>query len=431
MNRSEVLRAIREFSEIEHKRTPFVPGESVVGVAGRVFDACDMEYLVDAALDFWLTMGRYNRRFEREFKAFLGARYAIPCNSGSSSNLLALSALTSQRLGKRRLAPGDEVITVAAGFPTTVNPIIQNGLVPVFVDIDLGTYNANTGRVGEALSGKTKAIMLAHTLGNPFDLETITDVARSHNLWLIEDNCDSLGTKYAGRYTGTFGDLATHSFYPAHHITTGEGGCVVTDTPLLKWLIESFREWGRDCWCDPGQTDTCGKRFEHELGRLPCGYDHKYTYSHIGYGLKWTDMQAALGCSQLKKLPRFIEARRYNWQRLHDGLSRYDEFLQLPHATPNSEPAWFGFPIFVREDAPFSRLDLIKFLEEKRVETRLLFGGNLTRQPAYQDVKYRIVGDLINSDKAMVGAFWIGVYPGLTDAHLDYVLEILEEFMGQ
>jgi CDP-6-deoxy-D-xylo-4-hexulose-3-dehydrase len=353
------------------------------------------------------------------------------CNSGSSANLLALSALTSPTLGDDRLSPGDEVITVAAGFPTTVNPLIQNRLTPVFVDIGLGGYEADPVRVAEAIGPRTKAIMLAHTLGNPFDLDAIGALAKAHDLWLIEDNCDALGAQYRGRTTGTFGDLATLSFYPAHHITMGEGGAVLTSRPKLKTLVESFRDWGRDCWCAPGKADTCGKRFDWQLGDLPCGYDHKYIYSHVGYNLKATDMQAAVGVSQLDKLPRFIEARKRNWRRLRDGLAPVEEFLVLPEPTPHSEPSWFGFAITVRPDAPFSRQALIQFLESRRIGTRLLFGGNLLRQPAYQQMPHRVVGELTNTDIVMNGTFWIGVYPGITDVMVDYMIESVEAFVSQ
>jgi CDP-6-deoxy-D-xylo-4-hexulose-3-dehydrase len=404
----------------------YVAGETPVPVSGRVFDATELQYLVDASLDFWLTTGRFAAQFEREFARFLGLRSAILVNSGSSANLLALSCLTSSKLGDRRLKPGDEVITVAAAFPTTVNPIIQNGLVPVFVDITIPTYNADVSQFDAALSGKTRAIILAHSLGNPFDVDAVVAFAKEHNLWLIEDCCDAIGSEYKGRKVGTFGDLATASFYPAHHITMGEGGCVMTNSPLLKTLVESFRDWGRDCWCEPGKENTCGKRFEWQLGELPCGYDHKYTYSHVGYNLKATDMQAAVGVAQLQKLPGFIKTRRENFSQLRQALEKAEEFFILPEATPGSNPSWFGFPIAVREDAPFARADVIRSLEERRISTRLLFSGNLTRQPAYAGIDYRTIGALANTDFAMNQLFWIGIYPGIAASMIQHVRETFE-----
>lgn len=426
--RRKILEMLPEYHRSEFSSSPFVPGTTRVPVSGRVFDVDDLVHLVDAALDFWLTSGRYADRFEKEFAQFLGVRHAVLCNSGSSANLLAVSALTSPKLGDQRLQPGDEVVTVAAGFPTTVNAIIQNRMVPVFKDIELGTYNLDTSHLEEAIGPRTRAVMVAHTLGNPFDLEAVQDVARRHDLWLIEDNCDALGSTYKGKLTGTFGDLATVSFYPAHHITMGEGGCVLTNQPQLKVLAESFRDWGRDCWCDPGKANTCGKRFEWQLGQLPYGYDHKYIYSHIGYNLKLTDLQAAVGVAQLKKLPRFIEIRKRNWQLLHEGLRPFEEFLILPQPTANSGPSWFGFVITVRSAAPFTQNELVRYLESRNIATRSLFGGNLIRQPAYQGVTYRVVGDLTNTDIAMNQTFWIGVYPGLTQEMIAYVLETFERF---
>ncbi|HEY3928714.1 MAG TPA: lipopolysaccharide biosynthesis protein RfbH [Candidatus Koribacter sp.] len=430
MGRADELRAkIREMTAEYYGEAfaakPFVPGESPVPVAGRVFDAAEMESLVDSALDFWLTTGRFAEQFEKEFAKFIGVRTCTLVNSGSSANLLAVSALTSERLGERRLRVGDEVITVAAGFPTTVNPMIQAGLVPVFVDIQLGTYNIDPSQLEAARSEKTRAVMIAHTLGNPFDLDAVTTFAKKHSLWLVEDCCDAVGSTYRGQRVGTFGDLATSSFYPAHHITMGEGGAVLAEKPLMKTLVESFRDWGRDCWCAPGDANTCGKRFDWQLGDLPHGYDHKYTYSHIGYNLKATDLQAAVGVAQLKKLPRFIEDRKKNFATLKQGLAKLDEFFALPEATPNSDPAWFGFPILLRPEAPFGREALIRYLDERKIATRLLFGGNLTRQPAYKDVRYRKIGTLQNSDLVMNQLFWIGVYPGLTAEMLDYVIQAL------
>jgi CDP-6-deoxy-D-xylo-4-hexulose-3-dehydrase len=398
-------------------------------VSGKVFDDSELSHLVDASLDFWLTTGRYSHQFEEEFADFFNLRHALLCNSGSSANLLAISALTSPELGDKQLKPGDEVITVAAGFPTTINPAIQNQLIPVFLDIDIGTYNIDVSRLEEAVRTETKAIVLAHTLGNPFNLEKVKQVAQTHNLWLIEDNCDAVGSRYNGQLTGTFGDISTVSFYPAHHLTMGEGGCVLTNSPKLKVLVESFRDWGRSCWCPPGKDNTCGKRFDWQLGELPPGYDHKYIYSHLGYNLKLTDMQAAVGVAQLKKLPKFIQTRQQNWQYLHQGLEPLSEFFILPEATANSEPSWFGFPLSVREMAPFSRQALIHHLEERKIATRLLFGGNIIRQPAYVNVPHRIVGDLRNTDFVMKQTFWLGVYPGLTQQALDYVLEAIQEFV--
>ena len=429
--RQQILALVQEYFEAEHSQQLFSPGETEVPVSGRVFDAAEMVNLVDSSLEFWLTTGRYAEQFEREFARWMGVRHAVLCNSGSSANLLALSALTSPKLEERQLRPGDEVITVAAGFPTTVNPIVQNQLTPVFLDIELGTYNVDVSLLETAVSPRTKAIMIAHTLGNPFNLEAVLELANKHNLWLIEDNCDAVGSIYNGRLTGSFGHLSTVSFYPAHHITMGEGGCVLTRHAQLKKLVESFRDWGRDCWCAPGVANTCGKRFEWQLGELPEGYDHKYIYSHIGYNLKMTDMQAAIGVAQLDKLPDFIAARKRNWQLLYDGLKRYEEFFILPQATPNSEPSWFGFLLTVRPDAPFSRNDLVQFLEANQVATRLLFSGNITRQPAYQNVHYRVVGDLANTDTVMNQTFWIGVYPRITPDMVRYVLEIFAQFFSR
>jgi len=426
--RRKILESVAAFAREEFAGGTFVPGQTRIPVSGRVFDEDDVAHLVDSALDFWLTTGRFAAEFERDFSKFLGVRHALLCNSGSSANLLALSALTSPKLGERQLRPGDEVITVAAGFPTTVNAILQNRLAPVFLDIELGTYNVAVADLEAALSPRTRAVMVAHTLGNPFDLGAVTQFVKKHNLWLIEDNCDALGSTYRGQYTSTFGDLATVSFYPAHHITMGEGGCVVTNQPPLKVLVESFRDWGRDCWCDPGKENTCGKRFNWQLGELPRGYDHKYIYSHIGYNLKLTDMQAAVGVAQLKKLPRFIEARKRNWKQLRRGLAPLEEFLILPEPTPESDPSWFGFLITVRPGAPFTRDQLVQNLESKLIATRMLFGGNLTRQPAYQGWTFRVVGDLKNTDLVMHHTFWIGVYPGLTEEMLAYVVEVISEF---
>jgi CDP-4-dehydro-6-deoxyglucose reductase, E1 len=426
--RERILTLVQEFHDLRFAPRAFVPGETPVPVSGRVFDADELLHLVDSSLDFWLTTGRYARQFELQFAKAVGVRHALLCNSGSSANLLAVSALTSKKLGDRRLKPGDEVITVAAGFPTTVNPILLNALVPVFVDVELETYNLDVSQLEQALGPRTRAIVAAHTLGNPFDLDTVTAFAKEHGLWLVEDNCDALGSTYSGRLTGSFGDFGTLSFYPAHHITMGEGGAVLTNRPQLKLLIESFRDWGRDCWCEPGEDDTCGLRFAHQLGNLPHGYDHKYIYTHIGYNLKVTDMQAAVGVAQLAKLSEFVEIRRRNWQLLRDGLEAFEDVLMLPRATAGSEPSWFGFPITIREGAPFDRNELVHHLEERKIATRLLFGGNLTRQPAYEDVEFRAVGELPNSDVVMNRSFWIGVYPGLSEEMIDFVISEFESF---
>jgi CDP-6-deoxy-D-xylo-4-hexulose-3-dehydrase len=426
--RAKILELTAEFVAEEFPEKEFIPGESSVAVAGRVFDAADVQSLIDSSLDFWLTAGRFSRQFEREFAKFFNLRHSILVNSGSSANLLALTCLTSPTLKERQLKPGDEVITVATGFPTTVNPIIQNNLVPVFLDVDIPTYNIDVSQLDSALSSKTRAVMVAHTLGNPYNLEAVTAFCKKQNLWLVEDCCDAVGATYNGKLVGTFGDVATVSFYPAHHITMGEGGAVLTDQPPLKKLLESFRDWGRDCWCEPGKDNTCGKRFDWQLGDLPHGYDHKYTYSHIGYNLKVSDMQAAVGVTQLKKVNSFIEKRRANFAYLKNKLSTLQEFLLLPEATPNSEPSWFGFPIFVRESAPFTRDELVHHLNDQKIGTRLLFGGNLLRQPAYRNINHRVVGDLKCSDDVMHRVFWIGVYPGLTEAMLDYVAETIQKF---
>jgi CDP-6-deoxy-D-xylo-4-hexulose-3-dehydrase len=426
--RAQIRELVAEYAAEAFPAKEFTPGLSSVPVSGRVFDSEDVQYLVDSSLDFWLTTGRYAHQFEKEFAQFFKMRHALLVNSGSSANLLALTGLTSPLLKERQLKPGDEVITVATGFPTTVNPIFQNHLVPVFIDVDIPTYNVDVTQLEAALSDKTRAVMIAHTLGNPFNLEAVTEFCKQHNLWLVEDCCDAVGATYNGQPVGRFGDVATVSFYPAHHITMGEGGAVLTDKPKLKKIIESFRDWGRDCWCAPGKENTCGKRFVWQLGELPHGYDHKYTYSHIGYNLKVTDMQAAVGVSQLKKLPYFIQKRRENFAYLHKNLQDLQEYLILPQATLNSDPSWFGFPIAVRENAPFTRNQLVQFIESRKIGTRLLFGGNLVRQPAYRNAEYRIASSLKNADFIMNNVFWIGVYPGLTQSMLDYICESLKEF---
>ncbi len=423
--RTQILELVGEYYSEQFASRPFTAGESSVPVSGKVFDAAEIQLLTDASLDFWLTTGRYAERFEREFARWMGVRECVLTNSGSSANLLAISALTSPKLGDRRLVPGDEVITVAAGFPTTVNPILQNRLVPVFVDVAIPTYNVDVSLLEAALSPRTRAVIFAHTLGNPFDIAAVSAFAQRHDLWLIEDCCDAVGSLYQGQKAGTFGDLATTSFYPAHHITMGEGGAVLMNKPLLRTLVESFRDWGRDCWCAPGCDNTCGKRFDWQLGGLPCGYDHKYTYSHVGYNLKLTDMQAAVGVAQLQKLDGFIETRKRNFTALREGLRELEEFFILPEATPGSEPSWFGFPIAVRPDAPFTRNEVTRHLESRKIATRLLFGGNLTRQPAYREYEFRVPGSLANTDFVMNQVFWIGLYPGITPEILDYMLESL------
>jgi CDP-4-dehydro-6-deoxyglucose reductase, E1 len=423
--RSDILALVREYHAVAFPQKDFQPGLSAVPVSGKVFDHTEMEYLVDSSLDFWLTTGRFAKTFEKKFAQWFGVRHCLLVNSGSSANLVALSALTSPTLGERQLRPGDEVITAAAGFPTTVNPILQNNLVPVFMDAHIPTYNLDVTQLESARSDKTKAIMIAHTLGNPFDLDAVMAFARRYNLWVIEDTCDALGATYNGQKAGTFGDLSTMSFYPAHHITMGEGGAVMTNNPALKKLVESFRDWGRDCWCEPGVDDTCGKRFGWQLGDLPAGYDHKYTYSHIGYNLKLSDMQAAVGVAQLEKLEGFIEQRHQNFAYLLEELRPLEEFLILPEATPHSDPSWFGFPITVRESAPISRNDLVRALELQKIGTRLLFGGNLLRQPAYRNITHRKIGDLETADRIMNQTFWVGVYPGLNKAMLNHIVETL------
>ncbi len=429
--RRQILDLTAQYFSESSQPGEFIPGVSPVPVSGKVIDGTDVSTVVDSVLDAWFTTGRFAEIFERNLARFVGVRSASLVNSGSSANLIALSALTSPKLGDRRLKPADEVITVAAGFPTTVNPIFQNRLVPVFVDVTVPGYEIDVSQLENARSERTRAVFLAHTLGNTFDLDAVTAFTRKHNLWLIEDCCDALGSTYKGRNVGTFGDIATLSFYPAHHITTGEGGAVLTDKPALQTLIESFRDWGRDCWCEPGKDNTCGKRFEWQLGSLPCGYDHKYTYSHVGYNLKATDMQAALGASQLNKLPEFIARRKANFRQLKMALAGLEEYLILPEATAHSDPSWFGFPIGVREDAPFRREDVIRVLEAKKIGTRLLFGGNLLRQPAYQDCQYRVAGELRNTDFVMNNVFWVGVYPGLTAPMLDFVAETIAAFVAQ
>lgn len=428
--RKQILNLVAEYGAIASAPPVFEPGKSPVPPSGKVIGTTEMQLMVDASLDGWLTTGRFNDEFEKRLSTYLGVKHLITVNSGSSANLVAFSTLTSHKLGDRAIKPGDEVIGVAAGFPTTVNPILQFGAVPVFVDIELGTYNIDTLKVEEAISPRTKAIMLAHTLGNPYNLSAITALCKKHSLWLIEDCCDALGSTYDGKLVGTFGDIGTLSFYPAHHITMGEGGAVFTNNDQLRQIAESFRDWGRDCYCAPGCDNTCGKRFGWQLGSLPEGYDHKYTYSHIGYNLKITDMQAACGLAQMGRLPMFIEARKRNFAFLKDHLKSCEEFLILPEATLGSSPSWFGFPITLRESAGITRVELLKYLDQYKIGTRLLFAGNLTRQPYFQGRTYRVNGELANTDKVMNDTFWIGVYPGLTEEMLSFVVDRIAMFFG-
>lgn len=428
--RKQIAKLVEQYAEIEYAPKKFVGGESAVPPSGKVLGANELKMMVEASLDGWLTTGRFNDAFEKRLGEYLGVPYVLTTTSGSSANLLALTALTSPKLGERQLKPGDEVITVAAGFPTTVNPTIQNGLVPVFVDVDIPTYQIKPEMIEAAVSDRTKAIMVAHTLGNTFDLTEARRVADKYNLWLIEDCCDALGSTYDGKMVGQFGDIATVSFYPAHHITMGEGGAVFTKDNDLRKLIESFRDWGRDCYCAPGKDNTCGCRFNQQHGTLPYGYDHKYTYSHLGYNLKITDMQAACGLAQMDSVEQFVEQRKVNFRYLKDGLANCEEFIILPEATEKSEPSWFGFPITIKPESAIDRVELLKFMDQYKIGTRLLFAGNLTRQPYFENVEYRIVGELTNTDMIMNQTFWIGVYPGLSTAHLDFIIEKFEEFFG-
>ena len=429
--REQILELTAEYHREAFPLRDYQPGKSPVPVSGKVIDAADLCSVVDSALDCWFTTGRFAKAFEKKLARFVGVRGCSLVNSGSSANLVALTALTSPKLGDRRLKPGDEVITVAAGFPTTLNPIIQNNLVPVFLDVTLPTLEIDVSQLESALSPRTRAIMIAHTLGNTFDVDAVMAFARKHKLWVVEDCCDALGSTYRGQRVGTFGDLATLSFYPAHHITMGEGGAVLTNTPLLQTQVESFRDWGRDCWCEPGLDNTCGKRFDWELGTLPCGYDHKYTYSHIGYNLKATDMQAALGLSQLDHLEHFINSRRDNFRYLREALQPMEDVLMLPVATEGADPSWFGFPLGVRTDAPFTRDQLVRALEAEKIGTRLMFAGNLLRQPAYQDIKFRQIGDLPNTDYVMRNLLWLGVFPGLTRPMLDHIAGTIARFTAK
>jgi CDP-6-deoxy-D-xylo-4-hexulose-3-dehydrase len=428
--RSQIQKLVHQYAELAHAPAPFVPGASPVPVSGKVIGGKELELMVEASLDGWLTTGRFNALFEQRLAQFLGVAHLITVNSGSSANLVAFSTLTSPRLGERAIKPGDEVIGVAAGFPTTVNPILQFGAVPVFVDVDLATHNIDASKIEAAIGPRTKAIMLAHSLGNPFNLDVVTALCKKYGLWLVEDCCDALGSTYRGKVVGTFGDIGTLSFYPAHHITMGEGGAVFTNDPELKRIAESFRDWGRDCYCPPGKDNTCGKRFQWKMGGLPQGYDHKYTYSHLGYNLKITDMQAACALAQLDRLDDFIAARKANFNYLKDRLRSCEEFLQLPEATPHSDPSWFGFPLVLKESAGIQRVDLLDYLNQRNIGTRLLFAGNLTRQPYMIGRNYRVSGELTNTDIVMNQTFWLGVFPGLQEAHLEYMVQKVQEFFG-
>ena len=427
--RKKILNDVRAFARQKFAPIEFVPGKTRVGYAGRVFDEDDVAQLVDSSLDFYLTAGRFSDEFEAAFADYFGVSDALLVNSGSSANLVAIATLTSPRLGERRLKPGDEVLTVACGFPATVAPIVQHGLIPVFVDVGIGDYNAVSQQLKDAVGPKTRAIMMAHTLGNPFDLGTVLELVQEHDLWLIEDNCDAVGSIYGGKLTGTFGHLATVSFYPAHHMTMGEGGCVITNDPELARIARSFRDWGRDCYCAGGESNTCGKRFSQQFGQLPKGFDHKYVYTHLGYNLKITDMQAALGCTQLAKLPGFIKKRKENWSVLRGGLVQFEDRLVLPHATESSDPSWFGFVITVRPDAGFTRNEMTQNLEARGIETRNVFAGNLLRHPAFMNIEHRVVGGLGNTDTIMNQSFFVGVYPGLDAAKLGYMLESVTDFI--
>ncbi|MBG7620988.1 lipopolysaccharide biosynthesis protein RfbH [Herbaspirillum sp. AP02] len=428
--RKQIAVLVKQYGELAHQPVAFVPGVTTVAPAGKVIGSRELELMTESVLDGWLTTGRFNDAFEAKLARYLGVQHLITVNSGSSANLIAFSTLTSPSLGARAIRPGDEVIGVAAGFPTTVNPILQFGAVPVFVDVDIPTYNIDPARIEAAISDKTKAIMLAHTLGNPYNLDVVVGLCKKYGLWLIEDCCDALGSTYRGQLVGTFGDIGTLSFYPAHHITMGEGGAVFTNNPELKRIAESFRDWGRDCYCPPGKDNTCQKRFCWKLGNLPEGYDHKYTYSHLGYNLKITDMQAACGLAQMERVDDFVAARKRNFAYLKQRLKSCEEFLILPEATPESDPSWFGFPITLRPNAPVSRVDLLTYLDQQRIGTRLLFAGNLTRQPYMIGRNYRVSGELGNSDVIMNDTFWVGVFPGLTESHLDHVVDHLERFLG-
>lgn len=426
--KKEIFKKIKEYYRLAFKKDKFIPGKTFVSHAARVFDEKELIFLTDSALDFWLTEGRFVKEFEKEFSRLMNVPFTILTNSGSSANLLALMSLTSHKLGEKRLKPGDEVIAVAAAFSTTVNPIIQAGCVPLFVDIDLETLNIDSSKIGKAITKKTKAIFLAHTLGNPFDLNKIMKIAKKNNLFVIEDACDALGSSYNSQLVGTFGDIGTFSFYPAHHITMGEGGALVTKDPKLKMIIRSFRDWGRDCWCDTGCDNTCQKRFDWKLGKLPYGFDHKFIYSHLGYNLKLTEMQAAIGVAQLNKLPEFIKRRKKNFKLLYDGLKKYERFFIFLKSLPESNPSWFGFPITLKKGIGFGRKEIVDYLEKNKIGTRMLFAGNITKQPYFKNINYRISGSLENTDYAMENTFWIGVYPGITREMANYVIKKFNEF---
>jgi len=426
--RNKVIESAETYYKKKFQKQTFIPGKTLIPASSKVMDFEEMKYLIDASLDFWLTEGRFAKEFEQNFSKFLNVKFVSLTNSGSSANLLAFAALTSPILGDKAIKPGDEVITTASGFPTTINPIIQNGCIPVFVDINLETLNIDTAKIEQAISPKTKAIFLAHTLGNPFDLGTIMKIAKKYKLFVIEDSCDALGATYKNQKVGTIGDIGTYSFYPAHHMTMGEGGAVVTNNPILNKIIRSFRDWGRDCWCGTGHDDTCHKRFCWKFEGLPSGYDHKFVYSHLGYNLKLTDMQAAIGVAQLKKLPSFIKKRNFNYQKLYNGLTKYNEFLILPKPTPNSKPCWFGFPITVNEKSGITKNQIIDFLEDNKILTRLAAIGNITRQPYFKHIKYRISDDLKLSDYALENTFWIGIYPGITKEMIKHILNTFEKF---
>ena len=428
--RKQIIDLTKNYYQKTHSPKKFISGKTVVPVSGKVFDETEIQLLISSSLDFWLTSDRFNKEFEKNLSNFLNSSFVLTTNSGSSANLLAISALKSKELGQRSLNDGDEVITVAAGFPTTVNPIIQNNLVPVFIDVKLGTYAIDETKIENAITKKTKAIMLAHTLGNTFNLSYVKELCKKYNLWLIEDCCDALGSTYENKHVGSFGDIGTLSFFPAHHITMGEGGAVFTDNPLLKKIIESIRDWGRDCFCAPGKSNTCGKRFDWKLGELPEGYDHKYTYSNLGYNLKITDMQASVGLGQLKKLSTFVSIRKENFSYLKNELKEFEKYLILPEPTPKSKPSWFGFPITVKESAPFSKNDLVNFLASKLIDTRPLFAGNITKQPYFKNITYRVIGNLENTDLIMNNTFWIGVFPGLTQEMLQYVVKAFKNFIN-
>ncbi|WP_312396250.1 lipopolysaccharide biosynthesis protein RfbH [Stutzerimonas kunmingensis] len=428
--RQEISKLVEQYANLALATKPFEPGQSVIPPSGKVIGARELQLMVDASLDGWLTTGRFNAEFERKLAEFIGIKHLITVNSGSSANLVAFSTLTSAKLGERAIKKGDEVIGVAAGFPTTVNPIVQFGAIPVFVDVDMKTHNIDADLIEAAITPKTKAIMLAHTLGNPFNLAKVKSLCDKYGLWLVEDCCDALGATYDGKMVGTWGDIATLSFYPAHHITMGEGGAVFTNNAELRTIAESFRDWGRDCYCAPGCDDTCGKRFGQQFGSLPAGYDHKYVYAHLGYNLKITDMQAACGLAQLDRAAEFVATRKRNFELLKERLASLSDFLEIAEATPNSDPSWFGFPVTLKESSGVTRVDLLKYLDQHRIGTRLLFAGNLTRQPYFKSIEYRIVGELTNTDRTMNQTFWLGVQPSLGQEHFEFVAEKLEEFFG-